>query len=266
MPRGYAGYTAAVPEGHTIHRLARHHGQALAGQRLAVSSPQGRFAAAEVDGLVLEDTDAWGKHLFYEFEGERFVHVHLGIYGNFTEHAVLPPPSPRPTTRMRLVGDAVAYDLVGPTTCRVVGLKERDTVIARLGPDPLRRDADPDRAFQALARRRSSIGQALMDQSFVAGVGNVYRAEALFVHGIHPLRPATAIDRETWDELWATLVRMLRAGVRAGRIVTVPRAEQREGATRYVYRREHCLRCGTPVQRWELAGRWAYACPRDQPG
>jgi endonuclease-8 len=266
MGRGYAWYTPCVPEGHTIHRLARLHRAALAGQRLAVSSPQGRFAAAEVDGAVLEGTGAWGKHLFYEFEGERFVHVHLGIYGTFTEHAVLPPPEPRPTTRMRLVGDAVAYDLVGPTTCRVVGLKERDAVVARLGPDPLRRDADPERAFRALARRRTSIGQALMDQSLVAGVGNVYRAEALFVHGIHPLRPATEVDHGTWSELWATLVRMMRAGVRAGRIVTVPRAEQRDGMTRYVYRNERCLRCGTPVQRWDLAGRWAYACPRCQPG
>ena len=254
-----------MPEGHTIHRLARHHRLALAGQRLAVSSPQGRFDADEVDGAVLEGTDAWGKHLFYEFEGERFVHVHLGIYGTFTEQP-LPLPAPRPTTRMRLVGDTVAYDLVGPTTCRVVGPAERDAVVARLGPDPLRRDADPERAFRTLQRRRTPIGQALLDQTVVAGIGNVFRAEVLFVHGIHPLRPATAIDRPTWDELWATLVRMLQAGVRAGRIVTVPRAEQHGGMTRYVYRNEHCLRCGTPVQRWDLAGRWAYACPRCQPG
>lgn len=255
-----------MPEGHTIHRLARQHRRALAGQRLAVSSPQGRFpGAAEVDGARLEGTDAWGKHLFYEFEGERFVHVHLGIYGTFTEHP-LPPPDPRPTTRMRLVGDAVAYDLVGPTTCRVLAPDGRDAVVARLGPDPLRRDADPVKAFRSLQRRRISIGQALLDQSIVAGVGNVFRAEALFVHGIHPLRPAASIDPETWAALWATLVRMLRAGVRAGRIVTVPRAERRDGATRYVYRREHCLRCGAPVQRWNLAGRWAYACPVEQPG
>nr|MBA2625853.1 Fpg/Nei family DNA glycosylase [Acidimicrobiia bacterium] len=128
-------------------------------------------------------------------------------------------------------------------------------------------------AWAAVRRRRAPIGQVLLDQAVVAGVGNVFRAEALFVHGISPERPATAVDRATWDGLWATLAAMLRRGVTDRRIITVDPAEvgrrsrsrlPRRLAT-YVYRQEHCVRCGTPVRRWLLGGRWAYACPKDQP-
>lgn len=261
-----------MPEGHTIHRLARDHARALAGRPVAVSSPQGRFPDAhEVDGAVLERTDAWGKHLFYELEGDRFVHVHLGIYGTFTEHAP-PGPVPRPTCRMRLRGEAVVLDLVGPITCELLDREGRDAVVARLGPDPVRRDADPERAWQALQRRSTSIGQALLDQRVVAGVGNVFRTEALFVHGIDPRRPARGLARDEFDALWGTLVAMLRQGVRDRRIITVdpaelgiPRSRITKAEATHVYRRADCRRCATPIRRWDLAGRWAYACPTCQP-
>jgi endonuclease-8 len=215
-----------VPEGHVVHRLAADHLALLGGRPVAVSSPQGRFAdAGRVDGAVLEATDAWGKHLFHEYEGDRVVHVHLGIYGAFTSHPASagPAPAPRPTGKAALV--------------------------ARLGPDPLRGDADPDRAWTALRRRRVTIGQALMDQTVLAGVGNVYRAEALLVHGIHPERAAGSLTREEFDGLWRTLVTLLRKGKRENRI-----------STRDVYRQDTCRRCGGPVRRFDLAGRWAYAC------
>ena len=225
------------------------------GHRLRVSSPQGRFPDATlVDGAVMVATDAWGKHLFHEYEGGRFVHVHLGIYGTFTTHTV-PPPEPRPTTRMRIVSDEVAIDLVGPTTCELLDAAGRDAVFARLGPDPLRRGADRDKAWHAIHKRRIPIGQALMDQSVIAGVGNVFRAEALWTHRIHPLRPSNELTRDEFDALWKELTKLLRRGVREQRI-----------RVRNIYRQDHCASCGTPVRRWDLAGRWAYACPTCQPG
>lgn len=262
-----------MPEGHTIHGLARVHAAALAGRPVAVSSPQGRFAAgaALVDGLVLERTDAHGKHLFYEFPCQRILHVHLGLYGAFTAHPV-PPPEPRPTTRMRLVGEGDAFDLVGAITCEVLTAAERDAVVAALGPDPIRRDADPERAWRALQRRRGPIGVALLDQAVFAGVGNVYRAEALHVHGISPERPANEVTREEFDAIWATLVRWLRRAVKDQVIITVEpkvlgkaRSKIVKGEAVHVYRREECFTCGTPVRRWDLSGRWAYACPTCQP-
>src|SRR5262249_12010821 len=81
---------ALVPEGHTLPRLARLHERRFKGAPVAVSSPQGRFAAAAVDGRALRRATAWGKHLFHYYAGGQIVHVHLGLYGTFTEW-------PRPT-------------------------------------------------------------------------------------------------------------------------------------------------------------------------
>jgi endonuclease VIII len=263
---------SAVPEGHTIHRIARDQFSALGHQALAVSSPQGRFApgAALVDGGILAGIDAWGKHLFYRFDsqaqGEQQIHVHLGLFGKFFRFDG-PATATARQVRLRLAGPAVGFDLTGPTACEVITTEEVKAVTDRLGPDPLRRDADPARAWAKLARRRSPVGVAIMDQSVVSGVGNVFRAESLFLHGIHPERPCHTLEVADWDALWATLVRMLRAGVRTGAIVTVPRRDPtvHDGRTRYVYKQERCARCGTPVRRWDLAGRWAYACERCQP-
>jgi endonuclease VIII len=244
-----------VPEGHTLHRLAIDHVADLAGRRVRVTSPQGRFAGAgRVDGQVFVGAEAWGKHLFHEYESGDLVHVHLGLYGTFTRHAPMPAPEPRPTCRMRVESTEVVIDLVGATRCAVVSPGERDEVVARLGPDPLRPDADPERAWAALQRRRVPVGQALLDQAVIAGVGNVYRAEVLAAHGIDPMRPSAALRRDEFDAVWRTLVRLMRRGVRENRI-----------SGRHVYRQEACGRCGTPVRRWDLAGRWAYACPACQP-
>jgi endonuclease-8 len=243
-----------MPEGHTIRRLALEHGDLFGGQRVAVSSPQGRFLdATYVDGAELEATDAWGKHLFHEYEGGRIVHVHLGLYGKFTTWLDGAPP-PKETVRMRIAGDRAVVDLIGATVCELLDPTGKQAVLDRLGADPLRPDADPDHAWRALQRRRISIGQALLDQTVVAGVGNVYRAEALKAHGIHPLRPANEITEAEWKALWKTLVKLLRKGVREGRI-----------SGRTIYKQDACETCGGPVRRWDLAGRWAYACESCQP-
>jgi endonuclease VIII len=257
-----------MPEGHTIHRLARDHAAWFAGQPVRVCSPQGRFEAAaeRLDGRVLEATDAHGKHLFHRYEGGETVHVHLGLFGSFFAHPS-PPPAARDTVRYRVVGADRSIDLVGATACELLTPHEVDAITARLGPDPIREDADPDRAWAALQRRSVGIGQALMDQRVLSGIGNVYRAEVLFVHGVHPELPARALSREVWERMWGTLVEWLRRGVDEQRIITVEPDEvgaSREELTReeatYVYRSARCGRCGGEVRRWDLAGRWAYAC------
>lgn len=257
-----------MPEGHTIHRLARDHRRDLAGRRLAVSSPQGRFAAgaARLDGRVLHQVEAYGKHLFYRWrpaEGTDALpdtlHVHLGLVGGFRTFRGQ-APAPTPGTRLALAGGEVTVHLAGPMRCELLDPGAEDALRARLGPDPLRRDADPAAAYAALRRRRIPIGAALLDQKVVAGIGNAFRAESLFVCGIDPLRPASSLDREEFDALWDTLVAMLRKGVRQNRIATIGR----DG--RYVYRRagEPCRACGAEIVGRPVAGRTLFSCPTCQ--
>lgn len=257
-----------MPEGHTIHRAARDHQRALAGRAVAVSSPQGRFAAgaARLDGRVLAGVEAYGKHLFYRWAaGNGFdrdtLHVHLGLIGTFRSFSGT-APAPTAGTRLALRAGAVTVYLAGPLACELLDPEEEERVRARLGPDPLRRDADPTAAYDALARRRIPVGAALLDQAVLAGVGNVFRAEALFACGIDPARPANTLERTEFDALWDTLVTMLRAGVRQGRIATVGR----DG--RYVYGRagQPCRRCDTLVVGRAVAGRTLFWCPTCQRG
>jgi endonuclease-8 len=164
-----------MPEGHALHRLARDHSGYFAGKPVAVTSPQGRFSegAARVDGVRLERVTAYGKHLFYEWASGDVVHVHLGLFGKFWTFGAPTAPAPRDTVRMRLRADGHTVDLTGPTECRLTDDAGVAAVLARLGPDPIRRDGDPERAWPKLQRRASPIGLALMDQSVIAGVGNV---------------------------------------------------------------------------------------------
>ena len=267
-----------MPEGHTTHRLAGVHQRRYGGSRVAVSSPQGRFAAGAVklDGRVLQRAEAHGKHLFHVYSLDLVVHVHLGLYGSFTE-ATLPVQPPQGQVRMRLVGSTHWTDLRGPAACELLTETEVDAVRARLGPDPLRRDADPDRAWARISRSRAPLATLLMDQAVVSGIGNVYRAELLFRHQLDPLAPGCQLREDQWAVLWSDLVELMREGVRRGRIDTVrpehdpvrmgraPR-QDRHGGEVYVYRRAGapCLVCGAAILTARHVGRNLYWCPRCQ--
>jgi endonuclease-8 len=270
-----------MPEGHTLHRLARLHHRRFAGGTVCVSSPQGRFAdgAALVDGRTLVRAEAWGKHLLHYYDSGLVVHVHLGLYGTFTESPV-PLGIPVGQVRMRMIGagrggaESYGTDLRGPAACEVLHRPEVAELTARLGPDPLRRGADPDRAWQRIRRSNRPVGALLMDQAVVAGVGNVYRAELLFRHGISPHRRGADLSAAVWDELWTDLVELMRVGVRRGAIVVVRPEHDHgppsyaEGKPRtYVYRRvgESCRRCGSTIAHAVLDGRNLFWCPACQP-
>jgi endonuclease VIII len=274
-----------MPEGHTLHRLAGEVRRRLGGEVVRVTSPQGRFAesARILDGTLLVDAQSWGKHLFVEFAGERFVHVHLGLYGRF-DFADGPPPPPVGQVRMRLVSDGTSTgrpsygDLRGATACELMTVEQRQGVLDRLGPDPLRADADWTVAWERVRRSRGPIGALLMDQSVLAGVGNVYRAELLFRHRMHPLRPGNTLRRSQFEAMWRDLVALMHEGLGSGRIDTVrdehtpeamgrpPRRDDHGGEV-YVYRRhgQECHVCRSRVRTDVLNGRNLFWCPRCQP-
>lgn len=267
-----------MPEGHTLHRLARLHQRRFAGAPVAVSSPQGRFAAsaAAVDGRVLRRTSVWGKHLFHHYANGPIVHVHLGLYGTFTEWARPPDaamPVPVGQVRMRMVGAEYGTDLRGPTVCELIDEAQVSEVVARLGPDPLRRDADPAWPWARISKSRRPIGALLMDQTVIAGVGNVYRNELLFRHNIDPYRAGRSVTEAEFSAAWTDLVALMKVGLRRGKIFVV-RPEHDHGAPSYlpdrprtyVYRRagEACRVCGTTIRTAELEGRNVFWCPTCQ--
>lgn len=257
-----------MPEGHTIHRLARDMSE-LKDRTVRASSPQGRFAdgAASVDGSVVEATEAYGKHLFLHMSGARSLHVHLGMHGKWFRSADGSAP-PLPQVRLRLATGTVAWDLVAPSRCEVLDPPAVAALVSRLGPDPLRPDADVGSAVRALRGARGPIGAALLDQAVVAGVGNVFRSEALHEVGIAPARPARDVSEAELSTLWAVLQRMMSRAVEDGRIITVDAADRSslpESEARKVYKQEHCRDCGAIVVRSEVGGRTAYHCPADQP-
>ncbi|MEP6561156.1 MAG: DNA-formamidopyrimidine glycosylase family protein [Nakamurella sp.] len=266
-----------MPEGHTIHRLARDLLRSFGRRPVAASTLQDRFAqgATLIDGATMTRADAHGKHLFLIFRAhrpaDRLLHIHLGLYGKFPI-AALPAGEPKGALRLRLENESAWADLRGPTACELITPLEREVILARLGPDPLRSDADPAKAWLRISRSRVAIGALLMQQEVLSGIGNVYRAEVLFRHRISPFREGRAITRDEWDAIWADLTVLLRAGVRAGRIVTtLPEDRLRRGRPRredsfYVYRRTGlpCRICGTEIQTQVMAARNLFWCPSCQ--
>lgn len=278
-----------MPEGHTLFALARDLDAAFAGTRPRVSSPQGRFeeGAAVLDGQEVVRAIAHGKHLLVEFDNEAWLNVHLGLIGKFSVTRFA-RPLPRadwdgvPRTgavRLRLVNAQYVADLRGPTLCAVITPDEATAVLGRLGPDPLKPDADPELGWTKLHRSRRSLAELLMDQSVVAGVGNVYRSEVLFRNRLSPFTPGVDVKRRSWQAIWTDLVALMPIGVITGTIVTVEeqvaavRAEVAASGTisrvrrvSYVYKRagQPCRVCGSKVRTEVLVGRNLFWCGRCQ--
>ncbi|WP_454050153.1 Fpg/Nei family DNA glycosylase [Cellulomonas sp. Marseille-Q8402] len=342
-----------MPEGHTVHRIARQFARDFVGHRVSASSPQGRFAAgaALIDGRELLTSAAVGKQLFLGFEGGHVLRVHLGLYGAWDFLGVVSPlvegggavaslgaprvrravrmgegeregdegaetedfpPAPVGQVRVRLATEATVADLRGPTACEVLDPAATAAALAKLGPDPAVEDdvrarmADPhavaaatgaagtatdpgrsvadamapgsgtaaDVMVQRLTSRGTPVGQLLMDQAVVAGIGNIYRAELLYRARLDPHTPGRRVPAETARALWDDWSLLLADGIRAGVMLTredlddAGRAEAlRDPAERHwVYGRagEPCRTCGTPVVVEEMAGRKLYWCPTCQ--
>lgn len=256
-----------MPEGHVIHGIAATLTGLLQGEVVQASSPQGRFSsgAALIDGCTFLGATAHGKHLFASFDpgGQalQILHVHLGLYGGWSfalaaEHPLVPHrnplltaagegtqpkvigegrsfavPAPRGAVRLRLVGKQAVADLNGPSQCEVLTAAEVEALHARLGPDPLLGDADPSAFIRAVLSSRRAIGELLMDQSVISGVGNIYRAELLFRRRIHPTTPGQRVSIRKLQQLWTDAVALLADGKRLGVVVTVDEGQLKEPLT-----------------------------------
>ncbi|GAB2820757.1 formamidopyrimidine-DNA glycosylase [Alpinimonas psychrophila] len=179
------------------------------------------------------------------------------------------PHEPVGAVRVRLLTPNTVADLRGPTACEVLDASGVQLVLNRLGPDPVT-DLGPEaeqRFVDAVTRRKVPIGQLLMDQSIVAGIGNVYRAEMLFRAHLSPYTPANLVPIDTVRALWRDWCELLPIGIREGRMLTRLGADaplQDTRAERYwVYKREGlpCRRCGTNIRLDVMGARKLYWCP-----
>lgn len=328
-----------MPEGHSVHRIARQFRVNFVGTRPEVSSPQGRFAqgAAVLSGREMIDARAVGKQMFLEFAGDQWLRIHLGIYGawdfagdvridpSIQIHGQTPghsklgqtgenarpggavdleaedsvtsigaprrarvrmaetdrevaasetfPPDPVGQVRVRLLNELVCADLRGPTACEVLTPAEVDAVIQRLGPDPANADNPAERArfVERAGKKKTPIGLVLMDQSVVAGIGNVYRAEMLFRAELDPHTPANALDRTVLEALWDDWAQLLEIGITVGQMITIDglegeayqRALVERDERHWVYKLEGtpCKRCGANIVLEEFGARKLYWCP-----
>ncbi len=262
-----------MPEGHTIHRLAKDLNKTLGSSPVVASSPQGRFAqeAEQLDGRTLNRADAWGKHLFVDFDGAPLLHIHLGLIGKLRAKPV--DADEEGEIRLRITGEEATWDLTGPMVCALIDEDDAAAVTDKLGPDPLRRGADPSEFATRLKRKKIPLSAALLDQKVIAGIGNVYRSELCYLAGIDPNTPANTLTDEQVQELWEMMSDQLKLGKRLNRIVTREPSEVGVSAGRipdderlYVYKRDGkpCHRCGTEIRLAEIAKRKAWHCPTCQ--
>jgi endonuclease-8 len=243
-----------MPEGDSLHRAARRL-QVLVGETVEVESPNPRAAATgvaeQLDGRRLEGVEAVGKNLLLSFEGGLVLRSHLRMSGRWTVRARGSVTQGRPWLVLRGRGrEAVLWG--GP----VLELNKR--AVRRLGPDILARPPDLDRmvANLRLARGRE-VGDALLDQRLVAGIGNMWKAEALWRAGVSPWsRVGDTSDAELRSVL-ENAARLMRRSVDTGR------------EERAIYRKagRPCPRCRTPIDSRGQgdANRTAYWCPVCQP-
>jgi endonuclease-8 len=263
-----------VPEGNEIHRYAELQNSQFAGTVVRVAAPNGRFeqGAKLLDKRKLQSVEGFGKHLFYNFGKDRQLHVHLGLYGKFRD-GEMPYPEPRGALRIRIANQRHWLELRGPTACDVLSGEARDKLLARIGPDPLREDADLGRLISRITKSRAPIAALLMDQSVVGGIGNIYRAELLYRARISPFAKGMQVSPQQLSDLWKDACLLMRDGMVDRRIVTTrpadrphPKGKARRGETHYVYRRQGqpCFICGGKISMREFVGRKLYWCPACQ--
>jgi endonuclease-8 len=261
-----------MPEGDTVWRACRRLHTLLAGQQLT----HGEFrvpglATTDLAGVTVLDVTPRGKHQLFRFDSGWTLHTHLRMDGAWRTYPRGRRWTGGPDHEIRAVlstgtTDAVGYRL---PVVELLATADEDSVVGHLGPDLLGSDWDPEEALHRIrARPDRTIGEALLDQRNLAGIGTFYRAELLFLQGVHPRMRVAEI---------AALPRMLQRAhllLNANKV----RAEQsttgdlRPGRRSYVFERpgQPCRRCGTAIRTEELGPpgreRRSYWCPSCQPG
>jgi endonuclease-8 len=265
-----------MPEGDTIFRTAEVLRRSLRGGtvRAAWAQPRpGLVRVPRLDGLVgktVTSVEARGKHLVIGFSGGRWLRTHMRMRGSWHRYAA-GEAWRLPTSRASCVLEtdtavAVCFDAPEVELLNDAQL-DRHAVLTALGPDLLSPAFDAGAAIRRLgARPKVPLGEALLDQRALAGIGNVYKSEICFMERVDPWSPVSALADTQLAALVSTARRLLLANSGGGRRVTTGVA--RAGSALWVYGRagRPCRRCGTRIQarRQGEQGRLTYWCPSCQ--
>ena len=260
-----------MPEGDTILRAARALDRSLRGKRLtSFESRLPRLAGADLSGRSVEAVEARGKNLLVRFDDGRALLTHMRMTGSW--HLYRPNERwKKPARLARAVlatEDAVAVCFSAPVV-ELLSARQlaRHASLRRLGPDVLSEHFDSAEAVRRISLSgERAIGDALLLQSALAGIGNIYKSETLFLCGVDPFSPAASLSEKDLARV-VTRARELMSANLDG----TPRRTRRtlEGATYWVYGRsgKPCWRCGARIRmrRQGTAGRSTYWCPGCQP-
>jgi endonuclease VIII len=255
-----------MPEGDVVWSTARRLHEALAGRALTRSDFRvPRLATADLTGDVVAETVARGKHLLTRTKSGLTVHTHLRMEGTWRVRPAAEKVRDSHRIRLLLANEnwqAIGYQL---GVVELIRTSEEAKVTGHLGPDLLGPDWDRDEAVRRLsAETDRPIGEALLDQRNLAGIGNVYKAEVLFLRGLSPWQPTG--DVADIGALADLAKRLLEANKeRFGHITT---GSMRRGEEHWVYGRHGrpCRRCGTPIRSAGQQDRITFWCPSCQPG
>jgi formamidopyrimidine-DNA glycosylase len=264
-------HLAPQVEGRTIERLE------VLDARWCDPAPPEELAQA-VDGRRIERLSRRGKYLDWELEDEVHVVMHLRMTGNILLVAAAEDVSERKHLRVRItLDDGNRALFVDPrrfgTGDVLLGDDARDDYFdRRLGVEPLGPDFTADALRAQAAGRRQPVKAFLLNQERVAGVGNIYADEALFIAGIHPLRPVGTLKPAQITALRDAVIEVLNAGIEA-KGASIDDFRHPDGAQGSFQERflihlregQPCVRCGTTVKKMRAAGRGTYVCEHCQP-
>ena len=260
-----------MPEGDTILRAARALGASLQGKRVtSFESPLPRLAGADLSGHRVEAVEARGKNLLVRFDDGRALRTHMRMTGSW--HLYRPNERWKKPARLARVvlatEDAVAVCFNAPVV-ELLSARQlaRHESLRRLGPDVLGEVFDLSEAVRRIASSGNRpIGEALILQSALAGVGNIYKSEALFLCGLDPFAAVVSLSENDLARVVAKARELMSANLDG-----TPRRTRRtpDGASYWVYARsgKACFRCGTRIRmrRQGDAARSTYWCPVCQP-
>jgi len=265
-----------MPEGDTIHKIARAMQPTLIGKRVEQLRLRNRGAVDAVKGETIESIEAVGKHLLVRFSGNWGLRVHLGMKGRWRRYSNNTRRPAALHASVLLATADLAYVCTSARHAELVRRSDLERAVRELGPDLLRPEPDLDevlRRARAAGNGDRAIGELLLDQSVASGIGNVFKSEVLFIKRIHPWMKTRFIDDERLRSLYAKAGELMRANVRPGRRVTVELTMRRSADRRldprlWVYGRIHqrCLVCGTHVDMDHQGdqARSTYWCPTCQ--